>query len=244
MTALELARWQFGITTVYHFIFVPLTIGLAFFIACLQTAHHRTGKDVYGRMTRFWGKLMLISFAARCRHRDRSGVPVRHELVATTPASSVTSSVRRWRWRASPPSSSSRPSSASGSSAGAGFRRGSTWPRSGWSPARPRSRPTSSSPPTRGCSTRSATRWSDGKAQLTSIWAVLDQQHRAVRLRPHDPRRALHRRHGDRWASRPGTCSRGHDVEVFRRSRHARAGRWPSSPALAHRRSSVTSTAC
>ena len=63
MTALELARLQFGIVTVFHFIFVPLSIGLAFFVATLQTAHHRTGKDVYGRMTHFWGKLMLISFA-------------------------------------------------------------------------------------------------------------------------------------------------------------------------------------
>ena len=63
MTALELARLQFGITTLFHFIFVPLSIGLAFFVAVLQTAHYRTGKDVYGRMTHFWGKLMLISFA-------------------------------------------------------------------------------------------------------------------------------------------------------------------------------------
>ena len=63
MTALELARLQFGIVTLFHFIFVPLSIGLAFVVAALQTAHHRTGKDVYARMTRFWGKLMLISFA-------------------------------------------------------------------------------------------------------------------------------------------------------------------------------------
>jgi cytochrome d ubiquinol oxidase subunit I len=63
MTALELARLQFGITTLYHFIFVPLSIGLAAFVAVLQTAHYRTGNPVYARMTRFWGKLMLISFA-------------------------------------------------------------------------------------------------------------------------------------------------------------------------------------
>jgi cytochrome d ubiquinol oxidase subunit I len=63
MTALELARLQFGIVTLFHFIFVPLSIGLAFFVAVLQTAHHRTGKAVYDRMTRFWAKLMLISFA-------------------------------------------------------------------------------------------------------------------------------------------------------------------------------------
>ncbi len=63
MTALELARLQFGVTTVYHFIFVPLSIGLAFLVATLQTFHFRTGDDVWDRMARFWGKLMLISFA-------------------------------------------------------------------------------------------------------------------------------------------------------------------------------------
>jgi cytochrome d ubiquinol oxidase subunit I len=63
MTHLELARLQFGITTVFHFIFVPVSIGLAFFVAVCQTLYYRTGNDVYDRMTRFWGKLMLISFA-------------------------------------------------------------------------------------------------------------------------------------------------------------------------------------
>ena len=48
MTALELARWQFGITTVFHFLFVPLTIGLAFLVAIFQTAAHRTG-DAHNR---------------------------------------------------------------------------------------------------------------------------------------------------------------------------------------------------
>jgi cytochrome bd ubiquinol oxidase subunit I len=63
MTSLEWARWQFGIVTVFHFIFVPLTIGMALFVAVCQTLHYRTGSDVYARMTAFWGKLMLISFA-------------------------------------------------------------------------------------------------------------------------------------------------------------------------------------
>ena len=63
MTALELARWQFGITTLYHFIFVPLTIGLAFCVAVFQTRWHRSGEEQWLRLTRFWGKLMLISFA-------------------------------------------------------------------------------------------------------------------------------------------------------------------------------------
>ncbi len=63
VTALELARWQFGITTLYHFIFVPLTIGLAFCVAVFQTRWHRSGEERWLRSTRFWGKLMLISFA-------------------------------------------------------------------------------------------------------------------------------------------------------------------------------------
>jgi len=61
--ALELARWQFGITTVYHFLFVPVTIGMAFFVALCQTRWHRTGDEKWLRATKFWGKLMLISFA-------------------------------------------------------------------------------------------------------------------------------------------------------------------------------------
>src|SRR5436190_10281405 len=63
MNALDLARWQFGITTVYHFIFVPLTIGLSFVVAGMQTAWVRTGAEKYRRMTKFWGKLFLINFA-------------------------------------------------------------------------------------------------------------------------------------------------------------------------------------
>ncbi|HET9518659.1 MAG TPA: cytochrome ubiquinol oxidase subunit I [Actinoplanes sp.] len=63
MDALDLARWQFGITTVYHFIFVPITIGLSMLVAGLQTAWVRTGKVEYLRATKFWGKLFLINFA-------------------------------------------------------------------------------------------------------------------------------------------------------------------------------------
>ncbi len=63
MDPLILARWQFGITTVYHFLFVPLTIGLAFSVAGLQTAWFRTGKEHYLRLTRFFGELFLINYA-------------------------------------------------------------------------------------------------------------------------------------------------------------------------------------
>jgi cytochrome bd ubiquinol oxidase subunit I len=63
MEALDLARWQFGITTVYHFLFVPLTIGLSFLVAGMQTAWHRTGNEEWLRLTKFFGKLFLINFA-------------------------------------------------------------------------------------------------------------------------------------------------------------------------------------
>ena len=63
MGALDLARWQFGVTTVYHFLFVPLTIGLSFVVAGFQTAWVRTGNVTYYRLTRFYGKLFLINFA-------------------------------------------------------------------------------------------------------------------------------------------------------------------------------------
>ncbi|MBO2529465.1 MULTISPECIES: cytochrome ubiquinol oxidase subunit I [Thermobifida] len=63
MDALDLARWQFGITTVYHFLFVPLTIGLSVIVASLQTAWYRTGKHEYLQATKFFGKLFLINFA-------------------------------------------------------------------------------------------------------------------------------------------------------------------------------------
>ncbi|WP_129841420.1 cytochrome ubiquinol oxidase subunit I [Streptomyces sp. RFCAC02] len=58
-----LARWQFGITTVYHFLFVPLTISLAALTAGLETAWVRTKKEKYLRATKFWGKLFLINIA-------------------------------------------------------------------------------------------------------------------------------------------------------------------------------------
>jgi len=63
MNALDVSRWQFGITTVYHFIFVPLTIGLAPLIAVMQTAWVITGNPAWYRLTKFFGKLFLINFA-------------------------------------------------------------------------------------------------------------------------------------------------------------------------------------
>jgi len=61
--ALDIARWQFAITTVYHFFLVPISIGLSALVAILETAWVRTGKEHYLRATKFWGKLFLINVA-------------------------------------------------------------------------------------------------------------------------------------------------------------------------------------
>jgi cytochrome d ubiquinol oxidase subunit I len=63
MDVLALSRMQFGITTVYHFFFVPLTLGLSLLVALMQTMHYFTKRDVYLAMTKFWGKLFVINFA-------------------------------------------------------------------------------------------------------------------------------------------------------------------------------------
>jgi cytochrome d ubiquinol oxidase subunit I len=63
MDAFELARLQFALTTIFHFFFVPLSIGLAFITAIFQTAWYRTQDDGYLRLTKFWGKLFLVNFA-------------------------------------------------------------------------------------------------------------------------------------------------------------------------------------
>ena len=66
MEALDLARWQFGVTTVYHFIFVPLTIGLSLLVAMMQTMAHRAKdpvrKDAWTRMTKFFGSMLIVNF--------------------------------------------------------------------------------------------------------------------------------------------------------------------------------------
>jgi cytochrome d ubiquinol oxidase subunit I len=63
MDAFDLARLQFALTTIFHFFFVPLSIGLAFFTALFQTAWYRTQDEGYLRLTKFWGKLFLVNFA-------------------------------------------------------------------------------------------------------------------------------------------------------------------------------------
>lgn len=63
MAGITLSRWQFAVTTIYHFFFVPLTLGLSILVAILETMYVRSGDERYKRMVKFWGKLFLINFA-------------------------------------------------------------------------------------------------------------------------------------------------------------------------------------
>jgi len=63
MDPVILSRWQFATTTIYHFFFVPVTLGLAMFLAILETKYVISGEEIYKKMTKFWGKIFLINFA-------------------------------------------------------------------------------------------------------------------------------------------------------------------------------------
>ncbi len=121
MDALELSRWQFGITTVYHFMFVPLTIGLALAgRASCRPRGYRTGNDAVPAADQVLRQALPHQLRHGRGHRHRAGVPVRHELERVL-------ALRRRRLRrpaghggAASRSSSSRRSSGCGSSAGTG----------------------------------------------------------------------------------------------------------------------------
>jgi cytochrome d ubiquinol oxidase subunit I len=63
MSVLSLSQAQFAITAVYHFFFIPLTLGSSVLVAIMETIYVRTGEEVYRDMTKFWGKLFLVNFA-------------------------------------------------------------------------------------------------------------------------------------------------------------------------------------
>ncbi len=63
MDIATLSRLQFAMTIIYHFLFVPLTLGLGWLVALMQTMYFRSGEEKWKRMTKFWGKLLLINFA-------------------------------------------------------------------------------------------------------------------------------------------------------------------------------------
>ncbi|WP_297903162.1 cytochrome ubiquinol oxidase subunit I [Metallibacterium sp.] len=62
-TVVDLSRAQFAATVLYHFLFVPLTLGLSFLLAAMETVYVTTGKPIYKEMAQFWGKLFMINFA-------------------------------------------------------------------------------------------------------------------------------------------------------------------------------------
>ena len=63
LTAIQLARLQFGVTAMYHFLFVPLTLGLSFLLAIMESVYVMTRNPIWRQMTQFWGLLFGINFA-------------------------------------------------------------------------------------------------------------------------------------------------------------------------------------
>ncbi len=63
MDPITLSRWQFGLTTIYHWLFVPLTLGMGWYVAFFQTRYYQTKDETWHKMAKFWGKLFLINFA-------------------------------------------------------------------------------------------------------------------------------------------------------------------------------------
>ncbi|MGL4410267.1 MAG: cytochrome ubiquinol oxidase subunit I, partial [Zoogloea sp.] len=62
-TVVDLSRLQFAATALYHFLFVPLTLGLSWLLVVMEATYVISGKEIYKDMTRFWGKLYGINFA-------------------------------------------------------------------------------------------------------------------------------------------------------------------------------------
>jgi cytochrome d ubiquinol oxidase subunit I len=63
MDPITLSRLQFALTTIYHWLFVPLTLGLGGFVAFMQTRYYQTKDETWRKMTKFWGNLFLINVA-------------------------------------------------------------------------------------------------------------------------------------------------------------------------------------
>ena len=175
MTALDLARIQFASTSIYHFFFVPVTIGLAFLVAILHTAWFRSGNPEHRRLTRFFGTLLVINVAVGVVTGlvqefefgmnwseysrfvgDVFGAPLAMEGLAAFFLESTFLGLWLFGWNVLPRARAPGHRLAGRARLGR-CRRRSSWPR------------------TRGCSTRSATRRTrrPGGRELTSIGAVL-----------------------------------------------------------------------
>ena len=186
MDNLDLARWQFAITTVYHFLFVPVTIGLSALVAWYHTAWVAPaprGRPAAGQVLR---QALHDQLRAGAGHRHRPGVPVRHELVRLQPVR------RRHLRRTAGHRGAARVLPRVDLPRAVDLRLG-PHPREaarrracGSSTSAPCCRPTSSSPRTRSCRTRSATATTPqtGRAELTDFVAVLTNKVQLVTF-PH-----------------------------------------------------------
>ena len=211
---LDLARWQFAITTVYHFLFVPLTIGLSLLVAGMQTVWVRTGDAPWLRMTKFWGKLLLINFAMGVVTGivqefqfgmnwssysrfvgDIFGAPLAIEGLLAFFLESTFLGLWIFGW--------DRLAEEGAPGLHLAGRRSARC-----------SRRTSSSPRTPGCSTRSATvvNTARGPRRAHRLRRRAHQLHGGRRLRAHDHRRLRHRRACSSSASAPGTWRRERDA--------------------------------
>ena len=171
LTTVDLARIQFATTSLYHFLFVPLTLGLAPLVAVMQTLWYRAGDEAWLRLTRFFGTLMLINFAIGVATGlvqefqfgmnwsvyskfvgDVFGAPLAIEGLAAFMLESTFLGLWIFGW--------DRLSQRVHLATIWLFALGS------WR------RPSSSSSPTRGCSGPSARPSTDGRAELTSIWEL------------------------------------------------------------------------
>jgi len=91
----DLSRLQFAATALYHFLFVPLTVGMVWLLVIMESVYVMTGNVIWKDMTRYWGKLFGINFAlgvTTVSPWNSSSVPTGR----TTPTTWATSSVRRW----------------------------------------------------------------------------------------------------------------------------------------------------
>jgi cytochrome d ubiquinol oxidase subunit I len=74
----DISRLQFAITALFHFLFIPLTLGMTFILGIMESVYVMTGKEIYQDMVKFWGKLFGINFALGVTYGLNHGVPVRN----------------------------------------------------------------------------------------------------------------------------------------------------------------------
>ena len=95
LEVVDLSRLQFALTALYHFLFVPLTLGLSFLMAIMESVYVMTGRDDLAADDEILGRAVRHQLRDGRRDRHHDGVPVRHELGLLLATTSATSSARR-----------------------------------------------------------------------------------------------------------------------------------------------------